>query len=80
MRIQDQLRTPEQRDRLPSRVIRHLGVPDLRGAAGVHAGGDAGKRAFPGCAQEIRLQFDGGEVGRTCGEVGKGPVAACGVR
>jgi len=36
LRIENQLRTPEQGERFPAGFIRHFGIPDLGRAAGVN--------------------------------------------
>ena len=54
-------------------------VPDLGGTAVMHTGRNAGKRPFARGAQKVALEFDGGEVLRPCGQVGKGTVAAGGI-
>ena len=64
-RINDQLRTAEQGQGLPAGFVRHLRVPDLGGAAVMHAGRKAGKRPFAGSAQETAREFEG---------VSEGPV------
>ena len=75
-RIENQLRTTEQRQGFPAGFVRHLRIPDLGGAAVMHARRNTGKRAFTGGTQKITLEFDGGEILRSFGQVGKGPVAA----
>ena len=63
-----------------SGLIRHLGIPDLRGPAPMHARGNAGNRAFARGIQKIGLEFDGREVVRPAGEIGDGPITAGRVR
>ena len=53
--IKYQLRTPEQRDRLPAGFIDHFGIPDLSGPSAVEACGNAGNSTLAGGAEEITL-------------------------
>ena len=45
----------------------------------MHARRHAGDRPFTGGAQKVALEFDGGEILRPFGQVGKGPVATGGI-
>ena len=65
-RIQNQLRTAEQRDRPLPRL--HHGIPHLRRPPGVHDRGVALDRTRPCGAQEVALELDGGESRRTVGQ------------
>ena len=78
--INDQLRTAKQGQGLSVGFVRHLRIPDLGGAAAVHAGREAGKRPFAGSAQKVALELDGGEAFRPFRQVAEGPVAAGRIR
>jgi len=59
---------------------RHLGVPDLRGAAAVNETRGATNAAFARCAQEIRLEFRGREARRAGGQAIQAAESGCRIR
>src|SRR5574338_1721602 len=73
------LRAPEDGNRMAA-LPRHLGIPHLGVAAGVHGLGFEQENAFPMGAEEIALEFDGGEALGAVRQVGEGGEDTSGVR
>ena len=75
-RIQNHLCASEQRERFAVGFISDGCIPDLSSTATMHKRGNASNSAFTDCAEEVALEFDGGEIVGALRQRGEGAVAA----